>query len=264
MERENPPGKHLAERLPSVEADDGVIADEMQRALERNQPIGKAGAMAIARHLVHRYGAATHPALQQYVTTGYTPNSVVRGEYLALIANDDVTADDKELAAWLGDSIIDAETYVDNPRPRIPGAPNLSQILWSTTIGDTKDEFDLWVRAGITEEGIAELPQRLHPYVSRYGMAFKAFLSLPDVDAASENLEESFNETYVGSFPLDRTQVLEQTTDYAEMVEAVRKAAADYAYQDAVTVDIDTAWQLVAENLYDLVEAYGQFHVFHK
>ncbi|MFC4245323.1 hypothetical protein ACFOYW_18290 [Gryllotalpicola reticulitermitis] len=78
-----------------------MIGGEMRRALERNRPIGRAGALAIADHLVRRYEDRYEVGgLASYVQTGDTRNEVLRYDYLALLGQPDVTSDDKQLIAW--------------------------------------------------------------------------------------------------------------------------------------------------------------------
>jgi hypothetical protein len=259
-------GRHRAETSESRESLDAVITESLGKALKNNTPIGRHGAIAIASRLIERYEEEYElGALNDYVVTGDTRNGLVRGEYLALSEQPDVSRDDKELIAWLAEAIIDAEQpFLDRPPQRTPGSPRLDKLLWNTTAGEGRDALHVWVRADASNETIAELPERLAPYLNAMGDAFRAFLSLPDVEATSEDIFESFNVSFVGTYPLDREQVLREVAEYGALEDAVRKAAADYGLSDAVSIDAEYAWEIFEKWVYDVVELGGAYHVFTK
>ncbi|MFC4245322.1 hypothetical protein ACFOYW_18285 [Gryllotalpicola reticulitermitis] len=121
------------------------------------------------------------------------------------------------------------------------------------------------MRADIPSDVLAGLQDEHRPLIEDYGSAFKAYLSPPDVDGSSEDLLEIFTEAHVGSYPLDRQHVLEHTTEYTEFRIRIDEVAAEYAFGDGVIeIDTDRIWDLVAENLDDIVELDGKYHLFEK
>lgn len=107
--------------------------------------------------------------------------------------------------------------------------------------------------------------ERFERYLDTYGNAFRAFLTLPDVDPTSPNACDDFDETYLGSYRHDREHVLENVTEYAAVRDEIRQTASSHGWpDDALRIDIDVLWNLTQEVLFDIVDYENEYHVFGK
>lgn len=113
---------------------------------------------------------------------------------------------------------------------------------------------------GETEEYLL----KYHHYVETNRGAFQAFLTLPDVPVGSMEVFDAFDRCIVGSYPLDREVVLEQTTEYGSVKQRITDVAAAAGYADFISIDVDGLWARVQDLLYDVVEYEGEYHVFLK
>lgn len=220
-------------------------------------------AQAIAGELARFGGFNQDSALAQYAETGRGSNHVLREEYL-LIHHDPSTPElVRELVAWLGSRLVAEENPVARPPSRPRGAtPVLSTILWYTATGEGEDALNVHVPADMPTPIIDCVGDRLTPLVDALGEPFVAFLQLPDVDATAHNLQQTFDEFYIGSFD-DREAPLRGLTEFSEWEREINRLCHEQGIPEGVvTIDQDELW-LYAEGGWDIVTGRdGRLHVF--
>jgi hypothetical protein len=99
-------------------------------------------------------------------------------------------------------------------------------------------------------------------HVQEHGMAFRAYLYLPDTDPHASDLVQKFQEHYVGSFG-SREELLEGLTDLRAVRDAVRETARQWSYEMFVEINLDQLEYVVRE-AWDISEVEGRRYVFRK
>lgn len=104
--------------------------------------------------------------------------------------------------------------------------------------------------------------RRITALYTAHGVAFAAFVSLPDTDLTSESLEVDFLDTHHGTFP-DREALVAEHLDAMGWTDALAEFRRTWAIPDGLLVwDFDAACQGITTHLYDIVEAGGLIHAF--
>lgn len=261
--RDRTPERRRARGVPEGEADAWFLINAgIDQAHDYRRDIDEMTARIIAFNLA----PSVVSNLALYAQTGghgpHTDNAALRAEYLP-IYNDPETPDDiRELIDWLGTHLVHRE----NPRPdgmsQPEGRPLLRNLLWRTSVPVGERTVDLYVRADAPVEVVKALPEQLAPLLEAIGDPLQAFLTLPDVDVTSPHLEESFAESYRGTFA-DRDEALHGLTELDEIEAAMRAIADNYAGGEYVQLDRDGLWQRL-QDVFEIVAWGGNYYAFDK
>lgn len=98
--------------------------------------------------------------------------------------------------------------------------------------------------------------------VRDHGDAFRAYLSLADIDPSREDLTESFHEFYVGNFA-SMDQLLDELTEVTAWEGAIAELAGKWGIDELVSLDRDKV-QRIARDTWDIVEIQGRLYAFTK
>lgn len=123
--------------------------------------------------------------------------------------------------------------------------------------------FTVHVPASYGCEAIGELDATLHELQLDNDEALQSFLSLPDVNAMSGDIMESFHENYIGTFTSAQDAV-HGLLEIDEWEKEVHEFAAErHLYIENVTPDYEALLER-ARDAYDVVECKGQVYAFYK
>lgn len=98
--------------------------------------------------------------------------------------------------------------------------------------------------------------------VRDHGDAFRAYLSLTDIDPSRDDLTESFHEFYLGAFT-SMDQLLDELTEVTTWEGALAELAGKWGIDELVSLDRDKV-QRIARDTWDIVEIKGRYFVFTK
>jgi hypothetical protein len=123
--------------------------------------------------------------------------------------------------------------------------------------------FTIHVPASLDRTQIEGLEEELANLRLDEDDALQAFLSLPDVDANTPMLMESFHDSFVATF-LNKEDAVDGLCEIDEWQQEVNEFAAERGlFIDAYTVDYEALLDKLRDG-YDLVEWKGHVHVFYK
>lgn len=238
------------------------IADGIATALDRKQDIEKGTARCIAHVLGRCLGRES--ALADYGRTGTGSYAELREEYLALYNDENITESTQELIDWFGSHLIHhfypaARTITS--REIYP--PRLDNILVPTGIEVSDWYTTMNVPGSYDAADIATLTETLTELQLDKEPGLRAFLLLPDANAANDDLYEEYESTLVGTWPrmelaLQELCLLDDREEEVKDYSAERKLYFDY-----LTPDYEALREEV-EEAFDLVEHDGSVYVFHK
>lgn len=242
----------LAERIEA-----GIAA-----ALEQKREVHLDTARAIAEALSQAVGDDS--VLARFAGTGQGNYLALREEYLPLYGEPTTPAEVRRWINWFGTFLVTRENTGSDRRFMNENIePGLERVLVRTVLQSQAGPVTVHLPATLDAREIIALTARLEALDELFGNSFKAFLSLPDVNAADANLLESYCETYVGSF---RTieEALRVLTPLEDWEVELSNWAADHGL-DAETVRIDLdAIEETMRTMHDLVERNGLLHAFNK
>jgi hypothetical protein len=109
--------------------------------------------------------------------------------------------------------------------------------------------------------GIPDSPE-VAQGIREYGDAFRAYLSLPDVEPDRPGLLPTFHEFYIGTFDSMRA-LLEGLTEIRDWQRALEEAARRGGFEEFVTLE-QAKIEAVARATWDIIEVGGKLHVFNK
>ena len=238
------------------------IANGIAAALAEHREVDHDTARCIAHALGRALGRES--ALAEFGRTGESTYLDLREEYLRLYTDEDATAEVKELIDWFGTYLIDkmgtgsGRTYQNEHLP-----PKLDRLLVRTTLPTSGRPVTVHVPASLDAAGMEQLIVRLEECDEFFGPAFRAFLALPDVNAAAADLLDSFQENYVGSFNSidDAVYALSPLEDWE--IELGNWADDHSLPADAVHLNIDYVIERTRD-VYDFVEEGGMLYAFNK
>ena len=98
--------------------------------------------------------------------------------------------------------------------------------------------------------------------VRDHGDAFRAYLTLEDIDPTRDDLTESFHEFYVGAYA-SMDQLLNELTEVSAWEGALAELASKWGIDELVSLDRDKVAR-IARNTWDIVEIKGRLYVFAK
>lgn len=239
-----------------------LIAAGITTAIDERSEVDDGTARCIAHVLGRAFGR--HSALSGYGRTGKGDYEALRDEYLTLYNAADVPAPTKELVNWLGTYLVQRENHGTLHRfgnEYLP--PKLEQLLVPTGIDVDDWYFTVHVPASFGREAIEELAATLHELQLDKDEALQAFLSLPDVNAMSGDIMESFHENYIGTFGSieDAVHGLLEIDEWEKEVHEF--AAERHLYVDNISPDYEALLER-ARDAYDIVEWKDKVYAFYK
>lgn len=188
----------------------------------------------------------------------------LRDEYLTLYGNEQATTEIKELVNWFGSYLVERENtgsghqYMNEYLP-----PQLDRLLVHTEIVVRDEPFIVHLPASLDREQIAGISEELTNLQLDQDHALQAFLSLPDVDANTAMIMESFEEAFVGTF-LTIEDAVHGFCEIEEWEGEVNEFAAKRGlFIGQYTVDYEALADRLRE-IYDLVQWKDRVHVFTK
>lgn len=219
-----------------------------------------------ARLIAHALGRALGrtSALADFGRTGEGAYEALRDEYLPLYADPSTPPMIREWIDWFGTYLVQRENtgssrrFMNQHQP-----PSLDRLLVETAVA-VEDSFRLLhLPASTSLESEREIAARLHAMPESRERAFWAFLSLPDVDASSSTLTQSYQDNYVGEFE-SIEKALYGLVELEEWETDLRRFAAERGLlAEAVSIDLDVIENQTRE-VYDLIELDGTIYAFIK
>lgn len=192
----------------------------------------------------------------------HADNTALRAEYLPIYHDPGTPEGICQLIDWLGSYLVRRENPTPEPYEQPEGAPLLRNLLWHTRLPVRDEILDLYVRADQPVEVVDALADTLAPLIEREGDPFRAFLTLPGVDATSPDLEESFFDSYRGSFT-GRDAATRGLVELDEIESGMKRLADDYAGGEFVYLDRDGLWERL-HDVFEIVALNGEYHAFDK
>ena len=219
-----------------------------------------------ARMIAHALGRALGRAstLAEFGRTGEGTYEALREEYLGLYNEEATPPMIKEWIDWFGTYLV--QKHKDGSGRRFMNEstiPDLDRLLVATrvVVGDTPST--VYIPASMTSLEVKNLAERLNTLPIAASPAFRVFLSLPDVDASSANLEESFHDAYVGEF-VSVENALYGLVELGEWETDLHNFATNRGiFPHALSIDHDVI-EAQTRELYDLVEREGVVYAFNK
>jgi hypothetical protein len=234
---------------------EGIVAAQSER-----REIDELTARLIGHVLGRALGRAS--ALADFGRTSEGTYEALRDEYLGLYADETTPAQIKEWIDWLGTYLVQQQGRGSGRRfMNESDVPNLEKLLVATRVVVGDNVSTLYVPASLSGDQITALGERLSLLPIAASAAFRIFLSLPDVDASSSELEDSFHESYVGEF-VSIEDALYGLVELEEWETDLHNFAADRGIlPEAVSIDHDVI-EAQTREIYDLIEAGGVVYAF--
>lgn len=238
------------------------ITDGIAMAMAEQTEIDDGTARCVAHVLGRAYGRES--ALAGFGRTGEGQYLTLRDEYLGLYNNERADAGSKELIDWLGTYLVQRENTGTGRRfmnEHLP--PKLGQLLVRSSVEVGSQEVIVNLPASWDSGKVDGLIETLGELQVAEDPALRAFLSLPDVSAGTDNIMESFHEAFVGTYATE-----EEALRALSPLEEWETSLADWCIDQGI--DFDTLeWNyapLMARlrDIYDVVEAEGRIHAFIK
>jgi hypothetical protein len=238
------------------------IAEGIDQAATAHTGISTGTARCIAHVLGRAYGRES--ALADFGRTGEGEYPVLRDEYLGLYNDPEAPLEVRDWINWLGTYLVEHENlgrgrqFMNEYRP-----PRLEQLLVQTELVFNAGVQVVHLPASLSGEQIAALNGDLADLALDADEAMQAFLSLPDVNAATPDLVRSFHDSYVGTydFPEDAGREL---TELDSLELALHEATESRALPDGVVLIDYSVIDEHVRSAYDLVEWKGRTYVFNK
>ncbi|GAA2021725.1 hypothetical protein GCM10009819_00270 [Agromyces tropicus] len=219
-----------------------------------------------ARDIAEALSRATggDSVLARFADSGTGSYLALREEYLSLYNDPGTPPEAKRWIHWFGTFLVAREgTSTGRQFMNEQLDPELARTLLRTKLPVSDGEQYASVPATLNARDLIALAARLEALDEYQEPSFRAFLTLPDVNAADPNLLESFRESYVASY----NYVEDAVRDLAELapLEAdLRAIASDHGLPEAaITLDYELTQDHVRE-VYDIVAEGWQVHVFSK
>lgn len=243
-----------------------AIYEGTTSAQREGREIDDETARRIARVLGRALGRGSR--LAEYGRTGHTDEpgtyEALREEYLDLYIDPSTPQKVREWIDWFGTYLVGREQRSSGRQfmnEQLP--PTLQLLLVETPVTIGGQTFTVHVSADRTQTNVDELRRGLEILELRNNDALQAFLSLPDVDATSTDLMESFEESFVGSFPSVEA-ALRGLLEVDEWEAGLQGFAAERGLlPEAVTLDLRVI-EAQTREIYDLVEHKGAVYAFNK
>lgn len=238
------------------------IGEGISAAQETGSEIDVLTARLIAHALGRAFGRTS--ALAGFARTGDGDYEALRDEYLALYTDETAPEMVREWINWFGthlvyrDRIGSGRQFANEHLP-----PTLDRILLEASLQVGDESLTVHVPATCDRDAIVALAARLGELGVGDDEAMQAFLTLPDVNAAAENLTDSFTSNYIDTY-----ESLEEATHHLMEIDEWERDITDYARErgfhiDGISPDYETLIERVRD-AYDLVEWKTKVHGFYK
>jgi hypothetical protein len=231
-------------------------------ALEQEREVHLDTARAIAEALSQAVGDDS--VLARFAGTGQGNYLALREEYLSIYGELATPAEVRRWINWFGTFLVRRENTGSGRRFMNEHIdPVLERVLVRTVLESQAGPVTVHLPATLDAREIIALTARLETLDEFFGTSFKAFLTLPDVNAADVNLMESYHETYVGSF---RTieEALRALTPLADWETELATWAMDHGLDsETVRINLD-AIEETMRGMHDLVQRNGLLHAFNR
>lgn len=239
-----------------------LIAGGIMRALAEHTEVDGQTARCLAHVLGRAYGRSSK--LAEFGRTGEGSYLELREEYLDLYTHADAQPQVKELIDWLGTYLVARENTGSGRRfmnEHLP--PTLDKLLVRTEVSVRGQPLTIHLPASLDNKQIDELTEGLQNLNLDRDEALQAFLSLPDVDANTEMIMESFHEAFAGTHR-DKSAALRALSPLEEW----ETELTDWRLERGVDLEA-LEWNLAPllerlREIYDLVEWKGKVHAFYK
>lgn len=240
----------------------GLITDGITQAQANHTEISMDTARCIAHVLGRAYGRESH--LAEFGRTGEATYLDLREEYLRLYNDDNAEPAVKELIDWFGTALIDQMgTAYSGRNPNENTPPKLDRILVRTTLTTSGRPATVHVPASFTAADMEQLIVRLEECDEFFGPAFRAFLTLPDVNAGAVDVLDNFQDNYVGSFN-DIDEAVYALSPLEDWEIELGNWADDHGLPaDAVELNAEYVIEQTRD-AYDLIDVGGMIYAFNK
>lgn len=218
-----------------------------------------------ARLIAHVLGRATGrtSALADFGRTGDGDYEALRDEYLTFYTDATTPPMVREWIDWLGTHLVGRDHLGTGRRFMNEHlAPQLDRLLVRTDLNVGDESLTVHVPASTPRDAIDQLAARLRELGLERDEAMQAFLSLPDVNALTDDLEAAFSSSYVDTFgrPEDVVHGLMEVDEW-------EKDITEYAHErgfflEGITPDYEVLIERVRD-AYDLVEWKEKIHAFY-
>lgn len=239
-----------------------LIRDGIAEAAADQREIDEPTARCIAHVLGRAYGRES--ALADFGRTGEGTYLSLRDEYLELYGEEQADPTVTEMIDWLGTYLVHREgtgsgrRFMNEHHP-----PKLDQLLVRTSIPIAGRRFIVHVPANWHSGNEDDLIELLTTLQLPEDEALRAFLSLPDVNAGTDDIMESFHEAFAGTYPNE-----EAALRALSPLEDWENSLADWCIDHGVEPEaLDWNYEpLMARlrDIYDVVEGKEVLHVFVK
>jgi len=140
----------------------------------------------------------------------------------------------------------------------------LENRTWHTPqIAEWLPRLENWLTANRSGNPLNEATSpQVEQGLADHGDAFRAYLSLPDVDESADDLLLTFGEFYIGAYPhIDA--LLDDLTEVCDWESAIDELAARHGIEGLVSLDRSKV-EPIARETWDIVELGGRLYVFSK
>jgi hypothetical protein len=238
-----------------------TIVSGIAEAYAGQREISSSTARAIARVLGRALGRAS--ALAEFGRTGEGTYEVLSEEYLRLYTEPTTPPMIKEWIDWLGTYLVEANAEGSGRQfMNEHAAPRLDRLLVRTELTVNGTQYLMYAPATLTGPHYQDLAKRLGQKGLATRPALQAFLLLRDVNADDENLEESFEETFVADFD-DIKDALYQLSELAEWERDLADFAKERGLDGAVFVDHSVVESRTRE-VFDVVAHAGRIYALYR
>ncbi len=260
---EREPGTPDAERLNRTADRFGQwIFEGITAAYEGHREIDDMTARLIAHVLGRSLGRES--ALAGFGRTGEGNYETLRDEYLPLYTDPTTPEEIRSWIDWLGTYLVQREALGSGRQfmnEHLP--PKLTQVLVRTEITVGDEQFTTHVPANYSGAEVTNLAETLTELSLNEDPALQAFLSLPDVNAMSGDIMESFHEAFAGTFH-DAEAALRSLSPLEEWESDLAEWVIEHGIDpNAVQWNLDPLIMQLRD-AYDLVEWKGTIHAFNK
>lgn len=219
-----------------------------------------------ARLIAHVLGRALgrESALAGFGRTGEGNYESLRDEYLPLYTDPTTPEEIRSWIDWLGTYLVQREDLGSGHQfmnEHLP--PKLAQLLVRTEITVGDEQFAVHVPANYHGADITDLAETLRELSLDEDPALQAFLSLPDVNAMSGDVMESFHESFAGTYR-DAEAALRALSPLEEWESDLAQWVTEHGVEHG-----SLQWNLEPilaqlREAYDLVEWKGTIYAFNK
>ena len=252
---------NLAGGIENAEAIEDIVGDGIVEARHAGSNIDEGTARTIARALANALNAsAAH--LDSFASTGVGDRRFLEQEYFELYGDDTTPEVIRSWIDWLA-SFLFWRDFPDHPAPlQMPSsAAELPGMLVPGTVIIDDQRIQLNWPASITTQLQALSSERLTPLLVAHGEAFRAYLTLPDINATDDTLLDNFQEHFEGVYD-DIDDIMDNLSELRDWEAQLEAWALDRGLSGMVSIDREEV-AAVTRTMWDIVEIGGRCYVFH-